>query len=213
MLLHAVKNSDEIELYGVDVKKEFVDDLKRFNNTVVKTAEDKVSAEDVLKQLVALMYERYAVMDEQNVGFWDDAQVDNQKTTVVFVGLTNELWSHAPATELLGKLVRLGKASGITIILFLHEDAATQIKGEFKANITTVFVLGEISEQAYSTVMVSDFAYHESLQNYDVLLYQNRAGQGTYPFVRNAYSWEALYRWVEQQNGTVEPELHQELIA
>lgn len=134
----ALNNSDELKVYLGDPKKvEFMlfDELPH----VVKIANTAVEHEAMLDEVIALMEQRYARMKEKRVkSAFGDVEFPNILVVIDEFGdlvLTKRMGTRIE--EKITKLVQMGRAAGITLVLATQNPIEKVVDSRIKGNCPT----------------------------------------------------------------------------
>lgn len=152
ILAHALSHREEIELYGIDLKRVelsyYFEDSKE---NLATTLDDSMRLLDNLKKVLE---ERYSLLEAEGKNSYRDTDL---KAIYLMV---DELYLISGASgvnssegrvedakrvliqENLALLARLGRAAGIYLFVATQRPDATVMSGEFKANLTTRILAG-----------------------------------------------------------------------
>lgn len=169
IFFHLVQHSDRWSFIGVDPKRVELKPYAKYTDTVLGIGTNLEDGVELVRFADNLMNERYQMMEELEVNNFVDLP-DPPKAVFIMVDETFMFLSpggvksdegkeqdalKAEAAVLLGNIARLGRASGIHLLLATQRPDATVIKGELKNNLDARIACGYMDQTPSMMVLDS----------------------------------------------------------
>ena len=169
VFLHLLQNSDRWSFIGVDPKRVELSPYSKYKDIVLGIGTDLEDGVELVRFADNMMNERYKMMEELGVNNFIDLP-NPPKAILLMVDETTMFLSpsgiksdegkeidalKAEASILLGNIARLGRASGIYLLLALQRPDATVIKGELKNNLDARVACGRMDSTPSMMVLDS----------------------------------------------------------
>jgi len=172
IVFHCIQHNDRMRFLGVDLKRVELSVFNKYKRTVIGIGTDKEQGLGVVKYAYDQMQERYKMMEEKGVNNFIDladppyALLLMIDEAFMFLGLSGSKTDEGKAedqmageaSDLIGKLLRLGRASGVFIVMATQRPDATVIKGEMKNNMDVRIAAGRMDSTPSSMILDSGAA-------------------------------------------------------
>ena len=169
IVFHTIQHNDRWRFLGVDLKRVELTPYNKYKKTVMGIATDVERGLAVLKYAYNEMMDRYKMMEEMGVNNVMDMadpphcillMVDE---ATMFLGASGSKTEEGKAedamkgeaADLVGKILRLGRASGIHMLIAMQRPDATVLRGEFKANMDVRLAAGRMDSTPSSMILDS----------------------------------------------------------
>ena len=223
IFFHLVQHSDRWSFIGVDPKRVELKPYAKYTDTVLGIGTNLEDGVELVRFADNLMNERYEMMENLGVNNFVDLPDPSDKAILVMVDETFMFLSpsgvksdegkemdalKAEAAVLLGNIARLGRASGVHLLLATQRPDATVIKGELKNNLDARIACGRMDQTPSMMVLDSIGAtLLPPIKGRGVVRQNSEEEQFQGYFAEQ--SW--IDDWLERKNRTpVQVELEQE---
>jgi hypothetical protein len=169
IVFHTIQHNYRWRFLGIDLKRVELTPYNRYKKTVMGIATEVDQGLEVLKYVNNEMMDRYKMMEEQgenNLMDLDDPpycillMIDE---ATMFLGASGSKTEEgkaedamkAEASDLVGKILRLGRAAGIHMVVAMQRPDATVLRGEFKANMDVRLAAGRMDSTPSSMILDS----------------------------------------------------------
>jgi hypothetical protein len=169
IVFHVIQHNDRWRFLGVDLKRVELTPYNKYKKTVKGIATDVEQGLEVLKYAYNDMMDRYKMMEERNVNNLMDLDdppycllimVDE---ATMFLGASGSKTDEGKAedamkgeaADLVGKILRLGRAAGVHMVIAMQRPDATVLRGEFKANMDVRLAAGRMDSTPSSMILDS----------------------------------------------------------
>ena len=147
-------------ILGIDLKRV---ELTRFKKFGVKVATDLETAIEFLRFAQAVMMKRYERMEESGVNDFEDLPGEGLQALMVMIDEAGELLSETGAKTdeakvadelkgeaimIIGSIARLGRASGVHLVIATQRPDAKLIPGEVRDNLAVRIGCGRLKPSA-----------------------------------------------------------------
>lgn len=131
-----------METCFIDLKKVEFSSYKNLRTNLLPVATEYNEGKNILEQLIVLMNKRYKELEEKgykNIQEYNKNEIVKMKYTFCFIDELAELILHdkKEITTLLCRLLQLGRAAGIYLIVATQRPSTDIINGLLKNNFTT----------------------------------------------------------------------------
>jgi hypothetical protein len=223
LVFHCIQNNDMWRFLGVDVKRVELTPFKRYKKTVLGIGANLEDGVEIVRYAKEVMETRYEEMEAKGVNHFKDLKDENGKPPYAIMLMVDEAFMflslegaktdegkmrdqlHGEAAVMLGEIARLGRASGVHLVLATQRPDATVIKGELKANLDIRIAAGRLDATPSSMVLDSGAATQ---------LPGHIKGRGIVRFGGDQHQFQGYFAdqdWIEeylQANPGVEPDLY-----
>lgn len=169
---HCIQHNDRWRFLGVDLKRVELTPYNKYKRTVIGVGTDPESGLQIVKYAYDQMQERYQTMQEEGVTNFLKMQDPPYALLLMideafmFLSLGGSKTDEGKANDqmagesgdLLGKILRLGRASGVFVLMATQRPDATVIKGEMKNNMDIRIAAGRMDSTPSSMVLDSGAA-------------------------------------------------------
>lgn len=169
IVFHTIQHNDRWRFLGIDLKRVELTPYNKYKKTVMGIATDVEQGLAVLKYAYNEMMDRYKemerigvnnVMDMEDPPYCILLMIDE---ATMFLGASGSKTEEGKAedamkgeaSDLVGKILRLGRASGIHMLIAMQRPDATVLRGEFKANMDVRLAAGRMDSTPSSMVLDS----------------------------------------------------------
>ena len=169
IVFHTIQHNDRWRFIGIDLKRVELVPYNKYKKTVIGVATDVAQGLEVLKYAYNQMMDRYELMEQNEVTNLMDMEdppycillmIDE---ATMFLGASGskteegkaEDMMKGEASDLVGKILRLGRAAGIHMIIAMQRPDATVLRGEFKANMDVRLAAGRMDSTPSSMLLDS----------------------------------------------------------
>jgi len=169
IVFHTIQHNYRWRFLGIDLKRVELTPYNRYKKTVMGIATEVDQGLEVLKYVNNEMMDRYKMMEEQgknNLMDLDDPpycillMIDE---ATMFLGASGSKTEEgkaedamkAEASDLVGKILRLGRAAGIHMVVAMQRPDATVLRGEFKANMDVRLAAGRMDSTPSAMILDS----------------------------------------------------------
>lgn len=173
MMFHAIQHNDKWCILGIDPKRVELGAYKKYKKTVIGIATELEDEVTVLRYALEEMDNRYRNMEA--IGVNNIANMpDRPRNIMVMVDEAYQLMAtdssaktdaakeannlHGEASDIIGKIARLGRAAGVHLVLAMQRPDAVVLKGEIKANIDARIAAGRLDSTPSSMILDSGAA-------------------------------------------------------
>lgn len=169
IFFHLVQHSDRWSFIGIDPKRVELKPYAKYTDTVLGIGTNLEDGVELVRFADNLMNERYQMMEDMGENNFMDLP-DPPKAIFIMVDETFMFLSpsgvksdegkemdelKAEAAVLLGNIARLGRASGVHLLLATQRPDATVIKGELKNNLDARIACGRMDQTPSMMVLDS----------------------------------------------------------
>jgi hypothetical protein len=169
IVFHTIQHNDRWRFIGIDLKRVELVPYNKYKKTVIGVATDVAQGLEVLKYAYNQMMDRYEMMEKNEVTNLMEMEdppycillmIDE---ATMFLGASGskteegkaEDMMKGEASDLVGKILRLGRAAGIHMIIAMQRPDATVLRGEFKANMDVRLAAGRMDSTPSSMLLDS----------------------------------------------------------
>jgi hypothetical protein len=169
IVFHTIQHNDRWRFLGVDLKRVELTPYNKYKKTIMGIATDVEQGVAVLKYAYNEMMDRYKemerigvnnVMDMEDPPYCILLMIDE---ATMFLGASGSKTEEGKAedamkgeaSDLVGKILRLGRASGVHMLIAMQRPDATVLRGEFKANMDVRMAAGRMDSTPSSMVLDS----------------------------------------------------------
>lgn len=169
IVFHTIQHNDRWRFLGVDLKRVELTPYNKYKKTIMGIATDVEQGLAVLKYAYNEMMDRYKEMERVGVNNVMDMEdppycillmIDE---ATMFLGASGSKTEEGKAedamkgeaSDLVGKILRLGRASGIHMLIAMQRPDATVLRGEFKANMDVRLAAGRMDSTPSAMVLDS----------------------------------------------------------
>ena len=169
IVFHTIQHNDRWRFLGVDLKRVELTPYNKYKKTIMGIATDVEQGLAVLKYAYNEMMDRYKEMERIGVNNVMDMadppycillMIDE---ATMFLGASGSKTEEGKAedamkgeaSDLVGKILRLGRASGVHMLIAMQRPDATVLRGEFKANMDVRLAAGRMDSTPSSMVLDS----------------------------------------------------------
>lgn len=224
LIFHCIQHNDMWRFLGVDVKRVELTPFKKYKKTVLGIGANLEDGVEIVRYAKEVMETRYKEMEERGFNHFKDLldPVTGKPPYAVML-MVDEAFMfmspegaktdegkmrdqlHAEASTVLGDIARLGRASGVHLVLATQRPDATVIKGELKANLDIRVAAGRLDSTPSMMVLDSGAA---------TMLPGDIKGRGIVRFGGNQQQFQGYFapqEWIEdwlQAHPGVEPDLY-----
>lgn len=169
IVFHTIQHNDRWRFLGVDLKRVELTPYNKYKKTVMGIATDVEQGVAVLKYAYNEMMDRYKEME--NVGVANVMDMPDPPYCILimvdeatmFLGASGSKTEEGKAedalkgeaADLVGKILRLGRASGIHMLIAMQRPDATVLRGEFKANMDVRLAAGRMDSTPSAMILDS----------------------------------------------------------
>lgn len=167
IVFHTIQHNDRWRFLGIDLKRVELTPYNKYKKTVMGIATDVEQGLAVLKYAYNEMMDRYKemesigvnnVMDMEDPPYCILLMIDE---ATMFLGASGSKTEEGKAedamkgeaSDLVGKILRLGRASGIHMLIAMQRPDATVLRGEFKANMDVRLAAGRMDSTPSAMVL------------------------------------------------------------
>jgi intein/homing endonuclease len=177
LIFHCIQHNDMWRFLGVDVKRVELTPFKRYSKTILGIGANLEDGVEIVRYAKEVMETRYQEMEERGVNHFKDLlDPVTGKPPYAIMLMIDEAFMfmspegaktdegkmrdelHGEASTILGDIARLGRASGVHLVLATQRPDATVIKGELKANLDIRVAAGRLDSTPSSMVLDSGAA-------------------------------------------------------
>lgn len=176
LIFHCIQHNDMWRFLGVDVKRVELKPFAKYKQTVLGIGTNLEDGVEIVRYAKEVMESRYEEMEERGVNHFKDLLDENGKPPYAIMLMVDEAYMfmategaktdegkmrdqlHGDAGVMLGEIARLGRASGVHLVLATQRPDATVIKGELKANLDIRIAAGRLDATPSSMVLDSGAA-------------------------------------------------------
>lgn len=223
LIFHCIQHNDMWRFLGVDVKRVELTPFKKYKKTVLGIGANLEDGVEIVRYAKEVMETRYKEMEDAGVNHFKDLIGADGKPPYAIMLMVDEAFMfmspegaksdegkmrdqlHAEASTILGDIARLGRASGVHLVLATQRPDATVIKGELKANLDIRVAAGRLDSTPSSMVLDSGAA---------TMLPGDIKGRGIVRFGGNQEQFQGYFapqewidNWLKEHPG-VEPDLY-----
>lgn len=176
LVFHCIQHNDMWRFLGVDVKRVELTPFKRYSKTVLGIGANLEDGVEIVRYAKEVMETRYEEMENKGVNHFKDLKDENGKPPYAVMLMVDEAFMflspegaktdegkmrdqlHGEASVMIGEIARLGRASGVHLVLATQRPDATVIRGELKANLDIRIAAGRLDATPSSMVLDSGAA-------------------------------------------------------
>ena len=176
LIFHCIQHNDMWRFLGVDVKRVEFKPFAKYKQTVLGIGTNLEDGVEIVRYAKEVMETRYEEMEERGVNHFKDRLDENGKPPYAIMLMVDEAYMfmategaktdegkmrdqlHGDAGVMLGEIARLGRASGVHLVLATQRPDATVIRGELKANLDIRIAAGRLDATPSSMVLDSGAA-------------------------------------------------------
>lgn len=169
IVFHTIQHNDRWRFLGVDLKRVELTPFNKYKKTVMGIATDVEKGLAVLQYANNEMMDRYKQMESLGVNNVMDLadppycillMIDE---ATMFLGTSGSKTEEGKAedamkgeaADLVGRILRLGRACGIHMLIAMQRPDATVLRGEFKANMDVRLAAGRMDSTPSSMILDS----------------------------------------------------------
>lgn len=138
-------NAEKMKMILVDIKQVEFTPYKNQKQLATPTITDVEKAIDILNKMIVIMNNRYNILSQKNyrnIEEYNQKEDDKMCNYVIIIDELADLFAQSPDIEgILCRLLQLGRASGIHLILATQRPDSETISGKLKVNIPTRLAL------------------------------------------------------------------------
>ena len=138
-------NAEKMKMILVDIKQVEFTPYKNQKQLATPTITDVEKAIDTLNKMIVIMNNRYNILSQKNyrnIEEYNEKENDKFCNYVIIIDELADLFAQSPDIEnILCRLLQLGRASGIHLILATQRPDSETISGKLKINIPTRLAL------------------------------------------------------------------------
>lgn len=224
LIFHCIQHNDMWRFLGVDVKRVELTPFKKYSKTILGIGANLEDGVEIVRYAKEVMETRYQEMEDKGVNHFKDL-IDpvTGKPPYAIMLMIDEAFMfmspegsktdegkmrdelHGEASTILGDIARLGRASGVHLVLATQRPDATVIKGELKANLDIRIAAGRLDSTPSMMVLDSGAA---------TMLPGEIKGRGIVRFKGEQEQFQGYFadqNWIEgwlQSHPGVEPDLY-----
>lgn len=224
LIFHCIQHNDMWRFLGVDVKRVELTPFKRYKKTVLGIGANLEDGVEIVRYAKEIMNTRYQEMEDKGVNHFKDLiDPETGKPPYAVMLMIDEAFMfmspegaktdegkmrdqlHGEASTILGDIARLGRASGVHLVLATQRPDATVIKGELKANLDIRIAAGRLDSTPSMMVLDSGAA---------TMLPGDIKGRGIVRFGGDQQQFQGYFApqdWIETwlaEHPGVEPDLY-----
>lgn len=176
IIFHCIQHNDSMRFLGVDVKRVELKPFAKYTQTVLGIGTNLEDGVEIVRYAKEVMESRYEEMEERGVNHFKDLLDSTGKPPYAILLMVDEAYMfmapegaktdegkmrdqlHGDASVMLGEIARLGRASGVHLVLATQRPDATVIRGELKANLDIRVAAGRLDATPSSMVLDSGAA-------------------------------------------------------
>ena len=180
-------NADKMQMILVDIKQVEFTPYKKCSQLAIPTITDTEKAIDILNKMIVIMTSRYTTLSQKNyrnIEEYNQKEAEKMPFYVIIIDELADLFAQNPDIEtILCRLLQLGRAAGIHLILATQRPDSETISGKLKINIPTRIALSVTNIHDSKTILNETGA--EKLTGKGDFLYKKAngdmiRGQGAY---------------------------------
>jgi S-DNA-T family DNA segregation ATPase FtsK/SpoIIIE len=138
-------NADKMQMILIDVKQVEFTPYKNKKQLAIPTITTVEKAIDILNKMVVIMTNRYNILSQKNyrnIEEYNEKEAEKMPNYVIVIDELADLFAQSPDIEnILCRLLQLGRAAGIHLILATQRPDSETISGKLKINIPTRIAL------------------------------------------------------------------------
>jgi hypothetical protein len=224
LFYHCLVHNDSWMFYGIDLKKVELSPYRQYKNTVAGIATTLDTALEMLRNVVAEMNTRYLAMEESKVNFFERIPGSSLRSIMLMIDEAAMLLGPSgvktdagveedklrlEAQNLIGDLLRLGRAAGIHVVIASQRVDASSLSSELRANVDVRIAAGRMDPNAsYLGIDSGDAAELPNIRGRGLLRVGGVLEQFQGYFSSQSYGEE----WVLKFGKDAEPELYAALV-
>ena len=172
LIFHCIQHSDRWSFLGVDVKRVELKPYKQYDSAVVGIATNVEDGVEICRFARDEMMDRYEKMEELGVNHFLDlpnppkalmVMIDESYMFLAPSGIKTDEGKaedeiKGEASKILGDIARLGRASGVHLVLATQRPDAKVIYGELKQNLAARIAAGRMDSIASSMTLDNENA-------------------------------------------------------
>ena len=187
-----IRKYDEnyMNLILVDIKQVEFTIYKNCNQLAIPTITSVENAIDILNKMIVIMTHRYNILSEKNcrnIEDYNNKESEKLNYYIIVIDELADLFLQSPDVEnILCRLLQLGRAAGIHLILATQRPDSQTISGKLKINIPTRIALSVTNAHDSRTILNETGA--EKLTGKGDFLYKKPDGEtirGQAAFINN----------------------------
>lgn len=169
IVFHTIQHNDRWRFLGVDLKRVELTPYNKYKKTVLGIATEVDQGLEVLKYAYNEMMDRYKMMEQNGVqNLMELADPPHSllimiDEATIFLGSSGSKTEEgkaedamkAEASDLVGKLLRLGRAASVHMLIAMQRPDATVLRGEYKANMDVRLAAGRMDSTPSSMILDS----------------------------------------------------------
>lgn len=174
IVFHTIQHNYRWRFIGIDLKRVELTPYNKYKKTVLGIATEVEQGLEVLRYVNNEMIDRYKALE--NIGQNNVIDMENPPyhllvmvdEATMFLGASGSKTDEgkaedamkAEAADLVGKILRLGRACGIHMVIAMQRPDATVLRGEFKANMDVRLAAGRMDSTPSSMLLDSGEAFN-----------------------------------------------------
>jgi hypothetical protein len=224
LFFHCLAHNNRWAFYGIDLKKVELTPYLKYKNTVADIATDLKSAVQMLETITAEMLSRYEAMEKAKVNSYEKLPGTSLRSIMLMIdeaamllgssgvktdaGVEEDRLRHE-SQEMIGALLRLGRAAGIHVVIGAQRPDAYIIDSDMRANLDVRITVGRVSPVASQIVLNSDAAAElPNVRGRGLLRVGGKLEEFQGYFLSQSYGEE----WILKVGKDAEPELYAALV-
>lgn len=174
IVFHTIQHNYRWRFIGIDLKRVELTPYNKYKKTVLGIATEVEQGLEVLRYVNNEMTDRYKMLENQGQNNVIDMENPPYHLLVMideatmFLGASGSKTEEgkaedamkAEAADLVGKILRLGRACGIHMVIAMQRPDATVLRGEFKANMDVRLAAGRMDSTPSSMLLDSGEAFN-----------------------------------------------------
>ena len=150
-------NDNKLQMILVDIKQVEFTPYKNMNQLAIPTITDIDRAIDILNKMIVIMTNRYTTLSQKNyrnIEEYNEKEAEKMPFYVIVIDELADLFAQSPDIEgILCRLLQLGRAAGIHLILATQRPDSETISGKLKINIPTRLALAVTNAHDSRTIL------------------------------------------------------------
>ena len=138
-------NADKMQMILIDIKQVEFTPYKNKNQLAIPTITSVENAIDILNKMIVIMTYRYNTLSQKNyrnIEEYNQKEAEKMPNYIIVIDELADLFAQSPDIEnILCRLLQLGRAAGIHLILATQRPDSETISGKLKINMPTRIAL------------------------------------------------------------------------
>lgn len=183
-------NADKMQMILIDIKQVEFTTYKNCKQLAIPTITSVENAIDILNKMIVIMNNRYNTLSQKNyrnIEEYNNKESEKLNYYIIIIDELADLFLQSPDIEnILCRLLQLGRAAGIHLILATQRPDSQTISGKLKINIPTRIALSVTNAHDSRTILNETGA--EKLTGKGDFLYKKPDGEtirGQAAFIKN----------------------------